>query len=148
MDRKFSWEQITQLSKELAQKIKESGFKPDCLIGVAIGGLIPLGLLAQELNVGNVLIVGATSYTGKEQGKLKINYLPEADLAGKKILLVDEVSETGKTLQGIVAALKKKYHPGELRTATLAVNIKTSKFRPDFCPLEVEEWTIFPWEKE
>ena len=148
MENKLSWEQIAELSKKLAAMIKASGFEPDYLVGIAVGGLIPLGLLAEELDIRNILTVSASSYEGKEQREIEIKYLPNIDLTGKKILLIDEVSETGKTLEHIANLLKEKYQPSELRTATLVVNTKESKFHPDFYSMEAEEWMIFPWEKD
>lgn len=148
MENKLSWEQIAELCKKLATTVKTSGFEPDYLVGITVGGLIPLGLLAEELDIRNILIVSASSYEGKEQREIEIRYLPNIDLTGKRILLIDEVSETGKTLKHIASLLKEKYQPSELRTATLVVNTKESKFHPDFCSLEVKEWMIFPWEKE
>ena len=148
MENKLSWEQIADLSKKLAATIKSSGFEPDYLVGITVGGLIPLGLLAEELDIRNILTVSASSYEGKEQRELEVKYLPNIDLTGKKILLIDEVSETGQTLQHIAGLLKEKYQPNELRTATLVVNMKESKFHPDFYSLEANEWMIFPWEKD
>lgn len=148
MENKLSWEQVANLSQELAAKIKTSGFEPDYLVGITVGGLIPLGLLAEELDIRNILTVSASSYEGKEQRELEVRYLPNVDIAGKKILLIDEVSETGQTLQHIASLLKEKYQPSELRTATLVVNVKESKFHPDFYSLEAHEWMIFPWEKD
>lgn len=147
METKLSWDKIEQLSKDLAAAIEESGFVPDYLVGITVGGLIPLGLLAEELDIRNVLTVSASSYDGKQQRELKIRYMPEADLSSKKILLVDEVAETGQTLALIAQAMKEKYKPAELRTAALVVNTKTSKFHPDFSALKTEEWLDFPWEK-
>ena len=46
----FSWEDISTLSEELALKIKASGFAPDYLVGITVGGLIPLGLFAKKVN--------------------------------------------------------------------------------------------------
>jgi uncharacterized protein len=146
MEKKLSWEEIAELSRKLASIIKASGFKPDYLIGITAGGLIPLGLLAQELDIRNIVTVSATSYEGKEQKEIEITYLPIIDVSGKKLLLIDEVSETGQTLQHIANTVQEKYQPSELRTATLVVNAKESKFRPDFCALEVQEWVVFPWE--
>jgi uncharacterized protein len=148
MENKLSWEEVADLSKKLAITIKESGFEPDYLVGITVGGLIPLGLLAEELDIRNILTVSVSSYEGKERRGLEVKYLPDIDLEGKKVLLVDEVSETGQTLQYIAGLLKEKYQLSELRTATLVVNTKESKFHPDFYSLEAREWMVFPWEKE
>ena len=148
MEHTLSWEQVAELSQKLATSITESGFKPDYLVGITVGGLIPLGLLAEALDIRNILTVSASSYEGKEQRELEVKYLPTIDIAGKKILLIDEVAETGQTLQHIASLLKDTYQPSELRTATLVVNIQESKFHPDFSALEATEWVVFPWEKD
>lgn len=144
----MSWEKIIELSKKLGESIRASGFEPDYLVGITVGGLIPLGLLAEELDIRNILNVSASSYEGKAQREIEITYLPNIDLTGKKVLLIDEVSETGQTLEYMASLLKEKYQLSELRTATLVVNIKESKFHPDYCSLEAEEWLVFPWERD
>jgi hypoxanthine phosphoribosyltransferase len=148
MENKLSWEQVAELSQKLARTVEQSGFKPDYLIGVTVGGLIPLGLLAEELDIRNIVTISANSYDKREQKEITVTYLPDIDLAGKKLLLIDEVSETGKTLQHLTSLLKEKYGPGELRTAVLVLNKKESLFRPDYFSRETEEWLVFPWEKE
>ena len=147
MEKKISWERVTSFSKDVANKVRESKFKPDYLIGITVGGLIPLGLIAEELEVSNILTVSAGSYSGKVQGELKVKYLPEINLEGKKILLIDEVAETGKTLQNLSKMIREKYKPSKLCTAVLVLNKKDSQFQPDFVGFETEDWIIFPWEK-
>ena len=148
MNNDISWEQVAQLSKQLAKRIQASGFKPDCLMGITVGGLIPLGLLAEELDIRNVVTISARSYSGREKGELEVRYLPTIDLKDKRVLLIDEVAETGTTLKHVVNLVNEKYQPSELRTATLGINKASSQFRPDFCGLEANEWVTFPWEKE
>ena len=143
----LSWQQIEELTKKLSNKIKESGFKPDYLIGITIGGLIPLAILAEELDIKNVITISASSYEGKERGKLTVTHLPAIDLSNQKVLLVDEIAETGETLKQISDILVSKYRPGELKKATLGVNRKKCKFLPDFYVVEDDGWIVFPWEK-
>ena len=147
--KKLSWEQTDKGFEELADKIKASGFKPDYIIGITTGGLIPLYFLAKKLNLDNILTVSASSYEKDKQKKLEITYVPDRDLSNKKVLLVDEIVETGVSLKGVVEALTKKCNIGELKTATLAVNEDTCKFFPDFYAVSVHgEWLVFPWEQE
>lgn len=147
--KKLSWADVEKITDELAEKIKASGFTPDYIIGITTGGLIPLYFLAKKLSIEKILTLSATSYEKDQQKELKITYLPEVDLSGEKILLIDEIAETGTSLRGIVNAVKKKYQPGELKTATLGVNTDKCKFYPDFYILtEKGEWIVFPWEKE
>jgi uncharacterized protein len=147
--KKLSWEQVEKLADRLAAKIKTSDLEADYIIGITAGGLIPLYFLAKKLDIDNILTVSATSYDKDKQKELKITYLPEIDLSNKKLLLVDEITDTGTSLKGVSEAIVQKYHPSELKTATLAVNKERCKFYPDFHAMSEEgEWLVFPWEKE
>ena len=146
--KKLSWQEIEELSQSLGEKVCRSGFVPDCCIGIASGGLIPLYLISKELGVDCVLTITASSYERHEQKEIKIINLPELDLAGKNILLIDEVAETGATLREVSTLVKDKYKVAELRTATIGVNKEKCIFRPDFVVLEENDWIVFPWEKK
>ena len=148
--KKVSWEEIEKITDELADKIKASGFKPDYIIGITTGGLIPLYFLAKKLDdIDNILTVSATSYDKDRKKNLRILYLPEIDLSGKKVLLVDEIVETGDTLKKISEVITDKYKVGELKTATLGVSTDKCQFYPDFYILEEKgDWVVFPWEKD
>ncbi len=145
---KISWEDIEKAVDEIAAKINQTDFKADYIIGIATGGLVPLGLLDKKLGIKNVLTITARSYTGEKQGQLNVSYLPEIDLRGKKILLVDELADTGETLGQISQLLVEKYQPLQLKTATLAINKKNCKLLPDFFVIGSENFVVFPWEKD
>ncbi|MDD4351634.1 MAG: phosphoribosyltransferase family protein [Candidatus Gracilibacteria bacterium] len=146
---KLSWEEVQQAADELAEKIKASAFQPDCIIGITSGGLIPLYFLVKSLKVETVFTVSAKSYEEEGEKKVEISYLPETDLKHKKVLLVDEITESGTSLKAIADAICNKYEPSELKTATLGVNKDKCQFYPDFYVLiEQGEWIVFPWEKE
>ncbi len=144
----LSWEQVEELAKALASKIKAGGFRPDYLIGVTAGGLIPLALLAEELNIRSIVTISAKSYDGNKKGKLNITYLPQINLENQKVLLIDEIAETGQTLKQISEVLTNQYKVGELKTATLAINAAQCQSRPDFFALEDNQKVFFPWEKD
>lgn len=148
--KKLSWADVEKITDELADKIKASGFKPDYIIGITTGGLIPLYFLTKKLgDIDNVLTITATSYDKDRKKDLKILYLPEVDLSGKKVLLVDEIVETGDTLKKISEILRDDYRVSELKTAMLGVNTDKCKFYPDFYVIEEKgEWIVFPWEKD
>lgn len=145
--RHLSWQDIEDISKDIAAKVINSDFEPDYLIGITTGGLIPLALISKELKNNNILTVTASSYEKDTQGKLTIKYLPEINLSNKKILLVDEISETGSTLATISKALREKCNIGEIKTCTLAVNSEKSLIKPNYYGIEDSAWIVFPWEK-
>ena len=144
----ISWEKIAQLIKELADKIKASGFEPDYLIGITVGGFVPLALLAKELDINRVLTASASSYDdAKKRGKLNIMHIPKVDLSDKKVLLVDEIVDSGETLRHISKAIIHDCKISKLKTATLAIS-KGCNFKPDFYVLETDRWLVFPWERK
>lgn len=146
--KKLTWEQVEKITDELAEKIKASGFSPDYIIGLTIGGLIPLYFIVRKLkSKGNFLTIAVSSYNKSKKGDLKISYLPEVDLNNKKILLVDEIAGTGDTLKEISNVLIDKYKAGELKTTTLVV-LKNSQLYPDWYGMEEQgDWVVFPWDK-
>lgn len=146
---KLSWEDIEKITDELAAEIKESNFEPDYIIGITSGGLIPLYFLIKKLDVDNILTISANSYNKEDKGALNITYLPEVDLTGKKVLLVDEIVETGDTLKTISETIRNKYNVSEIKTVVLVVNKEKCQFSPDYHGLEEQGgWVVFPWEKE
>lgn len=147
--KKLSWKQIKKSIEDLGNKIKEDGFKPDYIIGITTGGLIPLYFLAKQLEIDNILTVSASSYEKNKRKETVITYLPEIDLKNKKVLLVDEIAETGESLQKMKNAIIEKYQVGGIKTAAIGANTDKCTSYPDYWIVaEKGEWIVFPWEKE
>lgn len=142
----LSWRQVETLTVKLADAIRAGDFKPEYLIGVTVGGLFPVGLLAKRFDTKDVAVVSARSYSERKQGKLKITALPRVDLRGKRVLLVDEIADRGTTLKHLSSLLIREYKIKELKTAVLVVNKKNCEYRPDFYAREVDKWVAFPWD--
>lgn len=145
---KLSWEEIEDISHKLSEKIKISEFNPDYIIGIATGGLIPLYFISKGLDNNNVLTISARSYDKHKQGELTIKNLPDISLENKKVLLIDEISETGSTLKNVSQAIIEKYKPHEVQTLTFAINKSKCRHKPDFFHIEDDRWVVFPWEKK
>ncbi len=145
---KLTWDDIETMTDELARKIRASGFAPEYIIGITMGGLIPLFFLAKKLErVSNILTVSASSYDKNKKRDFRVSYLPNIDLSSKKVLLVDEISGTGGTLKEVSNILVRSYRIAELKTATLIV-LKDSTYYPDWYGAEKQDdWIVFPWDK-
>jgi hypoxanthine phosphoribosyltransferase len=141
-----SWEDVERLSEALAQKIIESGFEPDIIVAVSRGGFDPARILCDRLEVRRLASVQVEFYSGVKDTaeKPRIVYPLNADVDGQRVLVVDDVSDTGDSLM-LVQEHVLAGNPGDLKVATLHIKPWTS-FRPDYHAIETEAWIVYPWE--
>ncbi len=137
-----------RLGRKIALNIRASGFIPDIIIGVSRGGLVPARIICDFLHQKDLATIKVEHWGIAETlGKAKIKYsLPEEiDISEKRILIVDDVADTGETYKVIIDYLKEK-SPSEIKTA--ALHYKTSSsFIPDHWGEKhgAWMWIIYPW---
>lgn len=146
----ISWANFHESSFSLAEKIKNSGEKFDTIIAISRGGLVLARILSDFLNL-PIYNISIESYTGINQHKEpKVTQeIESVDLNGKKILLVDEICDSGKTFERAVSYLssvgvsqgKRIY----IKSACLILKSKSS-FQPDFFEEKIDKWVVFPYE--
>ncbi len=144
---KYSWDEVYMLCKELARKIKNSKFKPDVIVAIARGGWIPARILADFLFIKELYSVKAEHWgiVATVTGKARITQPLTVDLKGKKVLIVDDVADTGETIEIVAKHVKEK---GAKEVKTAVIDFKhTSKFVPDYYAREMERWAwiVYPW---
>jgi hypoxanthine phosphoribosyltransferase len=141
-----SWEDIERWAREGAWKVLEDGWRPDVVVGLARGGWVPARLYCDYIGVKDLVSLKVEHWgvTATPDGKARLKYGSTYNLEGKKVLIVDDISDTGESLtlaRNYVEAQK----PGEIKTATL-LTIKGSRFKPDYYAEEIEwAWIVFPW---
>ena len=96
---RLSLQQVEDAAEQLARKIADSGFDPDCLIGITTGGLFPLAMLAKRIVGKRIYTVTTTRHFDGKDDWVTIEYMPIADLEGKSVLLIDEITHIGTTIQ-------------------------------------------------
>jgi len=144
-----SYDEIREDSLKLFNSIRESGWSPDLNIGVGRGGLFVLRCLQDFYAAGGVkipyVVPAVERYRGIDStGAIRITRLRREDVEGRKVLVVDDVSDQGDSLKALVEVIGR-YGASGIRTAT--VHFKPwSKLRPDFFVLETDAWIIYPWE--
>ena len=142
----MDWNLFYVLSKHVAKKINRSGYKPDLIIGLARGGWILARVLCDLVNVKDLVSLKVEHWgvTATPDGKAKLKYPFNIDLTGKRVLVVDDITDTGESMQ-IAVDYIQSLNPYELKTATL-IYIESSKFIPDYFAEEITwRWVIFPW---
>ncbi len=151
-----SFEEYIKIVEKLAIQIHKE-YKPTVLVGIMRGAAPILDILSRILKIPIAYIV-IQSYSGKgmedQQGQLmfarEISSLAE-NKDFKKVLLIDDLSDTGLTLNKSIEWLKNyaqiKDYIKEVKTACLWKK-KSSTFEPDFCPvrLDSDPWIVQPTE--
>lgn len=142
----LSWEDVQKLTEDVAEKVRSSGFKPDIIVAVSRGGFDPARILCDQLGVMRLASVQIEYYTGvnRTSRSPQVIYPLNAEVSGLRVLVVDDVSDTGTSLKVAmdhVAGLGAS----EVRVATLHMKPWTT-FRPDYSAAEVDAWIIYPWE--
>lgn len=141
-----TWNQTYAMLLSQAEKILQSGFKPDIAVGITKGGWVPARVLSDLLEIPELASVGVKFYLGvaETQNEPVLTQRVSAVVNGKKVLLVDDVADTGKSLQ---LAKEHVLQQGatEVRIATLYYK-PLSVTKPDYYEKETRRWVVFPWE--
>ena len=142
----MDWDIFYELSRKVADKINSSGYKPDIIIGLARGGWVLARVLCDFVGVKDLVSLKVEHWgvTATLDGTAKLRHKINVELEGKKILVVDDITDTGASMDVAVDYIKS-LKPAEVRTATLQ-HITGAKFKADYVGEEIKwRWVIFPW---
>ena len=142
----LTWEGFGVASRELTAQIVRSGWMPDLIIAIARGGLLPAGAISYAMGVKAMGTMNVEFYTGigetLEEPQLLPPLMDVSAMFGKKVLVVDDVADTGHTLRLVREVLAQ--HVDEARTAVL-YHKSHSVIVPDYCWKPTDAWINFPW---
>lgn len=151
----LTWELFGQAERELSAQIVASGWMPDLIIAIARGGLIPAGAIGYAIGVKAMGSMNVEFYTGigetLEEPVILPPLMDASELPGKRVLVVDDVADSGKTLKMVMELLR---HQGlDLGGENVQVDARSaviyrkprSVFEPDYCWRETDKWINFPW---
>jgi hypoxanthine phosphoribosyltransferase len=142
-----SWDGIYERLIDIALRIRSSGFKPDYIVGVSRGGWAPGRILSDLLENPHTANIKIEFYLGlgKTARKPVVTQPLAEDITNKRVLVVDDVSDTGESLK---VALDHVVERGAADVKTATVYYKPhSTFKPDFFADSTSDWIIFPWER-
>jgi len=142
-----SWDEVRRMTLALARRLRADGFVPDIIVAIGRGGWIPGRLLSDYLDVANLTDVKVEHYRGTEkQAVARIRYPLRTDLTGQRVLVVDDVTDTGDSFAVALEHIHGCGEPTELRTLVLH-HKRVSPYVPDYFAREVIEWRwiVYPW---
>lgn len=142
----LTWDGFGQATRDLARSIVADGFAPEVVVAIARGGLLPAGAIAYGLGVKSCGALNVEFYTGIGTvldapellpPDLDLGYLP-----GKRVLLVDDVADSGRTLALAVRMLEEA--GADVRSVCIYTK-PGSVATPDYSWRETDLWINFPW---
>ncbi|SMC09320.1 phosphoribosyltransferase [Nitratiruptor tergarcus] len=142
--RYYSYEEFIRDLKTLTKKID---FKFDAIVAISRGGLTIAHFLGEYYNIRSVYAISAIGY--EDQKKLPcvtIGNIPDLS-CHERILIVDEIVDSGETLERVIAQVKEKFPHLICKSAVLFYK-SSAKFQPDFFVQYADEWIDFFWTRD
>lgn len=155
----YTWEQVQGACLELSRQLNSVDWRPDYIVGLTRGGLVPALLISQYLNVPmETLKVSLRDSNSESESNL---WMASDAFEGKKILIVDDINDTGATIAWIKKDWQSSCLPNSdvwervwgdsVRIATLVDNRSSYEF-VEYSAWEVNKaeedcWLVFPWEE-
>ncbi|MEM0025224.1 MAG: phosphoribosyltransferase [Zestosphaera sp.] len=144
-----SWEEIVSWARDLSKRIEESNYRPDVVVAIARGGFVPARLVCDFLMIENLISIQSQHWTeaAKAEEKAVIKYPYKLDLSNSKVLIVDDIVDTGDSVLLAKEFIRKNWNVSDVRVAVLQWISPVAKFKPDYYSIEVREWIWFqyPW---
>jgi uncharacterized protein len=142
----LSWPDFGVATRDLAMQVHEDGYAPDLILSIARGGLLVGAALGYALDVKNTWTMNVEFYTGVEERLAVPMLLPPVpelvDLESARMLIADDVADTGETLE-----LVKNFCAGKVGEVRCAVLYEKSRSRVgcEYVWRRTELWIDFPW---
>ena len=146
---RMTWADLGTGARELAAQVAADGYEPDLILGIARGGLLTAGALSYALEVKNTFTMNVEFYTGIDERLPVPMLLPPVpdlvDLHDQRVLVADDVADTGATL-----ALVKEFLEGKVREARVAVLYEKPRtsVHAEYVWKRTDRWIDFPWSAE
>ncbi len=132
------YEDVQKVTNDLAE------YRPDIIVAVARGGVTFGHFISEKMGVRHLYTINSIHYNGQE--KLETIDLFNIPHIGKdkKVLVVDDIVDSGDSMLEVLDVLKKKYPNNTYKSAVLFYK-KSACYRPDFYCREAKEWIEFFW---
>ncbi|MCU7819971.1 MAG: phosphoribosyltransferase [gamma proteobacterium symbiont of Lucinoma myriamae] len=143
----ISWSEVQRLCLQLAKQIKSSGFIPELVVAIGRGGYVPARLVCDYLDIMALTSIKIELYTSgsTKMEKAVIKYPLCNDIRDQRVLIVDDVNDSGDTLE-LAQAHLQTFQPRETKIAVIHNKI-SSHIPVDYYARKVIKWRwlIYPW---
>ena len=145
----LDWATYGLAARELATTVAESGYRPEIILAIARGGLFVASSLGYALSIKNIYVMNCEYYTGVNE-RLPVPvvlppYVDLVDMEEVKVLIADDVADTGHTLKLVYDFCKERV--AEVRAAVLYEK-SHSLVKCDYVWKRTDRWINFPWSTE
>ncbi len=134
---------------ELSRQVEDSGWRPDVVVAIARGGYVPARLVCDILDIHDLLSVQILHWgrAAEVTAKAHVKYPIAASLEGKRVLLVDDICDTGDSIIVARRHLEEEAKPAEIRTGVMQWISSVAKIKPDYYAEELKDWVWYqyPW---
>jgi hypothetical protein len=147
--RRASWEDVDRWADHVAAQVRAADAVPQTIVGLSRGGWVPGRLLCDRLGVKRLVSLRAQHWglTAMPSGRAELTEGLSGPVVGERVLVVDDITDTGESLQLAVDHVKAG-RPGRVESAAF-LHIAHSKFVPTYYAEEIPRtawvWVVFPW---
>ena len=151
MNKQFlTWDEIERLVKD--RLIPQLTGHYDAVLGITRGGMIPACIVSEEMGIRNVLTAAVMFYTDVERTlpePIFLQFPADVLLVGKRILIVDDVWDSGKTAHTV----RERVRRAGAQPTVAVIHYKPAHSRfpgdgPDVVAQELDGWIVYPWDPE
>ncbi|MCD6368395.1 MAG: phosphoribosyltransferase [Thermoproteales archaeon] len=144
-----SWDEVVEWCRLLALKVEEDSWRPDLVVAVARGGYVPARLICDFLDIHDLVSLQILHWgkAAEITAEAHVKYPYTLDLSGKKILLVDDIIDTGDSVIIAKKFITENWKPAELKVAAMQWISPVAKIKPDYFIEDVKDWIWYqyPW---
>jgi hypoxanthine phosphoribosyltransferase len=141
-----SWDDLDRLVADLAASV---GPGHDVILAIARGGLVPAGMLAYRLGIRDIVVAAVDYYDdagSRREQPVFLQFPPDIALAGRRVLVVDEVWDSGTTIATVADRVRAA---GGADVTTAVLHFKPGRSRvagsPDHHAATTDAWVVYPF---
>jgi len=144
-----AWEEVVEWCRKLAEEVSGAGYRPDLIVAIARGGYVPARLLCDFLDIHDLVSLQVLHWgkAAEITAVAHVKYPFTLDLSGKRVLLVDDIIDTGDSVIVARNYILENWKPLDLKVAAMQWISPVAKIKPDFYVEDVREWIWYqyPW---